>query len=73
MKKLKKPESLIRKILEERNIKHNFICNETGISPKIFTGCMEGKRKFKVWEFIAVCNFLQLDFSIFKDCFKSII
>ena len=72
MTKLNQPETLIKKILDERGIKQNFICQKTGIHPKILEYCMSGKRKLEVWEFIAICDLLHLDFSIFKDCFENI-
>lgn len=70
---LEKPENIIKKIIEERCIRQGFICERTGIKPEKLDYCLMGKRKMRVWEFIAICNLLNLDFSLFKDCFKSVI
>ena len=72
MPEIEKPENIVKTILRERGIQQKFVCDKTGIPPQIFSYCMNGKRKFQVWEFIAICNLLQIDFSNFKNCFKKV-
>ena len=69
---IEKPEFIVKSILKERGIQQKFICEKLGISPQVFSYCMKGKRKFQVWEFIAICDLLKLDYSIFKNCFKKV-
>lgn len=69
MTELEKPENIVKTILKERGIQQKFVCMKTGIPPQIFSYCMRGKRKFQVWEFIAICDLLKLDFSMFQNCF----
>jgi len=63
MKNNKCVETIIKSILEERGIQQKFICQKIGILPQTFSYCLNGKRKLKTWEFIAICNLLKLDFS----------
>ncbi len=70
--KYKSIELKIKEILKERGLQQKFICEKIAIPPQIFSYCMCGKRKFKVWEFISICELLKLDFAIFKNCFKKV-
>ncbi len=72
MAEIERPENIVKAILKERGIQQKFICDKTGIPPQIFSYCMRGKRKFQVWEFIAICDLLKLDFALFKNCFKKV-
>lgn len=65
------PENVIKKLIIERGIRQSFICKKTGMLPQQFSLCMRGKRKLRVWEFIAICNILNLDFSEFNSCLQN--
>lgn len=72
MSENEKPEMIIKRILEERGIQQKFVCEKIGIPQQLFSYSLRGKRKMQVWEFIAICNLLGLDFSLFKNCFKQV-
>lgn len=72
MAELEKPELIVKRVLEERGIQQKFICEKIDIPQQIFSYCMRGKRKFQVWEFIAICDLLNLNFSLFENCFPKV-
>ncbi len=72
MSENEKPEMIIKRILEERGIQQKFVCEKIVIPQQLFSYSLRGKRKMQVWEFIAICNLLGLDFSLFKNCFKQV-
>lgn len=56
----------IKDIIQKRGLRYNFICKELNLESVKFSQCMNGKRKFKVSEFLVLCKFLNLNFEDFE-------
>lgn len=61
-------EKRIKDIIKERGLQYKFICEKLGFEQVKFSQCMNEKRKFQVGEFLALCQFLNLNFSDFEEC-----
>lgn len=61
-------ENRIKDIIKERGLQYKFVCEKLGLEQVKFSQCMNGKRKFQVGEFLAVCKFLGLNLNDFEGC-----
>lgn len=50
----------IRSYLEEKGIKFSTVADKTGMRRDSFTGCMSGKRKITVDEYVRICAVLDV-------------
>ena len=61
-------ENRIKDIIKERGLQYKFVCEKLGLEQVKFSQCMNGKRKFQVGEFLAVCKLLGLNLNDFEGC-----
>jgi len=60
-------ESKIKEIIKDRGITQAFVAKKAGIKEADLSLCMNGKRKFKVSEFINICLLLDLNLQNFEE------
>ncbi len=52
--------------MEAKGIKRSFIARQIGMPPELLGRTLDGKRKLKADEFLAICEVLSLDMEYFK-------
>ena len=55
------PEQWLLSEIKERGLKITWISDKTGLSEKCLSASLNGKRHFKVHEFLMICSILNLD------------
>lgn len=61
---------VIRKYITDNGIKQNFVAEKIGMTPEILRRSIEGQRKLKADELIAICQLLSLtieDFTVVNE------
>lgn len=61
---------IIRKNINDKGLRQNFISDKTGITQSSLSLILNGQRKISAEEFIKIGTLLNLDFNLFKEEIK---